>query len=213
MKKSDLAAYLESLGVKETSLKVEKLWRFTDEIMLFNPSLKLVGAKDRDEIMLRHVADSASGYPVFLSETGRGERIADLGSGAGFPGIVLAVLLEDRSFFLIERMRRRSLFLKSVSAILGLGNVTVVESDLSLVSEKYDVLTSRAFHPTQDIASEAQPLSGRALFYKGTARNVENEVEKLREKGYSFEARTVPLEVPFNAEERNMLILRNWRRT
>ncbi len=212
MTKKNLKAYLSSLGVDGAEEKTEKLWQYTDEIMLFNPSLKLVGSTDRDEILLRHILDCASAAPVFLSETKEGDTIADLGSGAGLPGIVLAVLFPDREFYLIERMTRRVGFLRSTAAVLGLGNVHIVDRDISCVGERYSLLTCRAFHPALDIAEHASLLSGNAVFYKGTGENVRRELDALRSGGWRFEEKVIPVTVPGLGEERNIVVLKNWEK-
>ena len=212
MTKKNLKTYLLSLGVDNAEEKTEKLWSYTDEIMLFNPPLKLVGSTDSDDILLRHILDCASAYPVFLSETKEGDTIADLGSGAGLPGIVLAVLFPGREFFLIERMTRRVGFLRSTAAVLKLGNVHIVDRDISDVKERYSLLTCRAFHPLSDIAEHASLLAGNVVFYKGTADNVKRELDTLRTDGWRFEERTVPVTVPGLGEERNIVVLHNWEK-
>lgn len=210
MERNRITEYLSSIGVEDSESKGALLEKYTDEIMLFNPSLKLVGSKERDEIITRHILDCAAAYSVFYRETKDGESIADLGSGAGLPGIVLGVLFPSRRFFLIERMQRRVGFLRSVKAVLKLDNVTVVDRDIKDAGLQFDALTSRAFHPVCDIASDAVKLSSKALFYKGTEKNILSETASLRDSGYTFDEEIVPLSVGGLDEERNMLILRNW---
>lgn len=203
--------YLLSLNVEDAETKARQLERYTDEIMLFNPTLKLVGSTDRDDIITRHILDSASAYKVFLDMTKEGETIADLGSGAGLPGIVLSVLLPDRRFYLIERMHRRVGFLRSQCALLKLANVTVIDKDIKDIDEKFTLLTCRAFHPVSDTALMCVKLSDSAVFYKGLRKNIEKETDALKEAGFSYEEKIVPLDVPYLEEERNALILTSWR--
>ena len=98
---------LKAYGVDKAEDKAIILEKYLNEIMLFNPTLKLVGEKERDEIIYRHILDSASAYPLFSSMTKTSSTIADLGTGAGLPGVVLAILFPDRNFVLIDRMTRR----------------------------------------------------------------------------------------------------------
>lgn len=212
MTKKIIPDYLETLGVEDVGKKANVLEHYVDEIMLFNPKLKLVGSTSRDDIVIRHILDSASAYSIFKTMTEDGDTIADLGSGAGLPGIVLSVLLPERKFFLIERMQRRVGFLRSVSALLGLDNVKVIDRDMSELDTKFSLLTSRAFHPVYDIAAGVVKLSSAAVFYKGVRKNIEKEVETMREHGYSADVRIESLSVPHLDEERNALILTSWRR-
>ena len=212
MRQDRIIRYLSSLGVGDCERKSGLLERYISEIMLFNPSLKLVGAKDGEDILVRHIFDCASAYPVFESETAEGSTIADLGSGAGLPGIVLAVLFPSRRLFLVERMQRRVGFLRYVTAVLKLDNVTVVDSDMKDAGTGFDTLTCRAFHPLADIAGDAVKLSHRAILYKGTAATTISEMGELEKAGYGFSGRIVPVTVEGLNEERNILILDNWEK-
>ena len=122
---------LKAYSVDKAEDKAIILEKYLNEIMLFNPTLKLVGEKERDEIIYRHILDSASAYPLFSSMTKTSSTIADLGTGAGLPGVVLAILFPDRNFVLIDRMTRRIGFLRAVKAKLNLVNVEIVSKDIS----------------------------------------------------------------------------------
>ncbi len=188
---------------------------YIKELLLFNPSLKLVGDKDEKDIVVRHILDCASGYNCFLAHTKAGDTIADLGSGSGLPGIVLSILLEDRKFVLVERMQRRVGFLRGVVAKLKLENVRIEDKDIKDIRESYSAITCRAFHPLSDIAKDCIKLlaqSGYALMYKGQAKNVDTELNELGEKGYVFNVEVEHLKVPYLNEERVMCVLSGWRR-
>lgn len=204
-----LEKYLESLSVPESGGKSRLLKRYTDEILLFNPALKLVGTNDREDLVLRHIMDSASAYPVFLEETEDGDDIADLGSGAGLPGIVLAALLPGRNFYLIERMQRRVGFLRTVSALLKLDNVKVIDRDIKDAGRSFDCVTCRAFHPLYDIARDVARLSKKMVLYKGTAEVVTKELNALSSGGYSFSSEVIPVRIPGLDEERNIVVLKD----
>lgn len=206
---------LKELGVEEYESKAEKLSAYISELLIFNPALKLVGDKDERGIIIRHILDSASAYVYFRDMTKVGDTIADLGSGSGLPGIVLAILLEDREFILIERMTRRVGFLRGVAAKLKLKNVTVDDRDIKNVDRSFSVLTCRAFHPIYDIAEDAVKLiqeGGKAMLYKGQLRSVESELGSLRKLGFSFEVDNIALKVPNLNEERVLCILSDWRK-
>lgn len=203
---------LLSYSVPSPEKKAELLSRYVDELILFNPTLKLVGSEKREDIVLRHILDCLAAYPIFNEKTKSGMKIADLGSGAGLPGIVLAIVFEDRYFYLIERMKRRVGFLRSLCALLGLKNVEVLDCDLRNVTEHFDYLTSRAFHPLKDICKDATKLSDKALFYKGQESNIKDEIEALRKEGYSFVFEVVPITISGLSEERNIVFLNNWEK-
>ena len=212
MDKELLVSGLGRIGAPSDERTEVRLERFISEIMLFNTALKLVGDKDPDEIIIRHVLDSAAAYPVFMKETAEGAVIADLGSGAGFPGVVLSILMPDRHFVLVERMQRRSQFLKGVLARTGLENAEVDESDLSAVRRRFDAVTCRAFHPVFSVAEDVLDVllpGAPLLLYKGQRKNVSSELDVLRGEGYCFDEQIVDLRVPYLDEARTMAVLRN----
>ena len=203
---------LKAYSVVEAEDKAMILQKYLDEILLFNPVLKLVGEKDREEIIYRHILDSASSYPVFSSLTKKGDKIADLGSGAGLPGIVLAILFPDRNFVLIDRMTRRIGFLRIVKAKLNLENVEILDKDIKDVKRNFRVITCRAFRPLAEIGDEVVALTSSAIFYKAVEDNIEKELETLRSQGFVFNASILPVSIPGEKARRNIVVMKEWRK-
>ena len=203
---------LKSFGVEKAEGKAIVLSSYLDLVMSFNPSLKLVGEKERDEIARRHILDSASAYPVFLENTEAGDQIGDLGSGAGFPGIVLAILFPDRNFVLIDRMTRRIGFLRIVKAKLNLENVEILDKDIKDVKRNFSVITCRAFRPLSEIGEEVVALTSSAILYKAVEDNIEKELETLRSQGFVFNASILPVSIPGEKARRNIVVMKEWRK-
>lgn len=203
---------LKSFGVEKAEDKAIVLSSYLDLVMSFNPSLKLVGEKERDEIARRHILDSASAYPVFWENTVAGDQIGDLGSGAGFPGIVLAILFPDRNFVLIDRMTRRIGFLRIVKAKLNLENVEILDKDIKDVKRNFSVITCRAFRPLSEIGDEVVALTSSAILYKAVEDNIEKELETLRFQGFVFNASILPVSIPGENARRNIVVMKEWRK-
>ena len=194
----------EKLKLDLTSLQRERLERYISEIELFNPIYKLVSYQDKDELIIRHMLDSLAGVKVF--EALEGSSIADLGTGAGFPGVVLAIML-DRPIVLVERMKRRVDFLKNVILRCNLKNVRIVSKDVSEVEERFDIVTCRAFHPIFDIIDDVDRiLSPNGVFapYKGKKSYLYSEIENLS----NWDVSITNLHVPFLDEERIIALMR-----
>lgn len=149
---------------------------------------------------------------VFLHETDSGDRIADLGSGAGLPGIVLSILFPDRRFVLVERMSRRVGFLRTLIASLHLKNVTVLDKDITQIKDTFSLVTCRAFHPLEDVVDDIIPLSTKGIFYKGTIKSINEELSALTAMSYSFSSRVVPVTVPSLFEERNIVVIEDLKK-
>lgn len=212
MDKELLSSGLERIGISVSDELIDRMRLYLDEILLFNPSLKLVGDKDPDEIVIRHILDSAAAYPVFIDNTEASSVIADMGSGAGFPGVVLSMLFPDRHFALIERMQRRSRFLKGVLVRTGLKNAEVCDYDIKEAERSFDAVTCRAFHPIYDVAEDVVNLlkeNAPLLLYKGQRNSALSELDVLRGEGWNFDDEIVKLKVPYLDEARTMVVLRN----
>lgn len=192
------------LALSLSPIQKEKIEKYIAELELFNPIYKLVSYLDRDELIIRHILDSMAGVKVF--EDLEGESIADLGTGAGFPGIILAIML-DRPIVLIERMKRRVDFLKNVILRCNLKNVRIISRDISEVEEKFDIVTCRAFHPIFDIIDDVERiLSDNGVFapYKGKKSYLYSEIENLS----NWDVDVINLRVPFLDEERIIALMR-----
>jgi 16S rRNA (guanine527-N7)-methyltransferase len=129
--------------------------------------LGLMAESDRGRIHERHIEDSLRA----LSCIEVGDRdVVDLGSGAGLPGIPLAVALPDRHFTLVESHRKRGAFLELAVEQLRLVNVTVVVGPAEELTIEADVCLARAFAPPLDCWAIAQRVlrpAGRLVYFAG----------------------------------------------
>jgi 16S rRNA (guanine527-N7)-methyltransferase len=140
--------------------------------------------KRASEAIDRHVADSLSGLEV--GELARARTVADIGAGAGFPGLVLAAALADARVDLVESARRKAAVIERLTAAAGIGNATVVveraENWAARRPGAYDAVTARALGPLPLILEYAAPLlshAGVAVAWKG-ARDREEELRAVR---------------------------------
>jgi 16S rRNA (guanine527-N7)-methyltransferase len=211
---------LVKLGLDEGRI-FSLLERYVEEIELFNPAYGLVKVRDHRELIVKHILDSLAPLKVMrnLFEGRTDLKIADVGSGAGLPGIPLAVCLPCAAFTLIERMGRRAGFLRDVVAVLGLSNVVVEEAEMEKLApaandrfdiiDRFDLIVFRAFRPLdgailKGLFALLKP-SGFLAAYKGRGQAIEEEMNGLQ--ALSWEA--LPLEVPFLAEERHLVLIKN----
>lgn len=134
----------------------------------------LVSDASLKEVWHRHFLDSAQLVPLIPDEA---RTLADLGSGAGFPGLVLAILLRDRlKANLFEATKKKADFLQSVADRLGLGVYVRNERIETSPKRRFDVITARAFAPLPELLGYAQKLAGPStvcLFLKGQSHAAE----------------------------------------
>ncbi len=203
--RSVLTAGLEQLGISYTPEQLTGLVRYEEELRRWNRRMNLVAGGDED-LTVRHVLDSLAGLPAVAAESP--SLAADVGSGAGLPGVPLALCLPSVRWSLVERSGRRAGFLRNVVAVLRLSNAVVVEADVKDVQDSFDVVTTRAFAPlTPDsVAPLLRVLrpAGRVVAYKGTRSRIDMELCRL----HGVRAEVLPVSVPFLHEARHLVVLR-----
>ena len=162
-----LAAAARELGVELDDEQLRALTAHLDLLDEWNARMNLTAIRDRPSQLTKHVLDSLSVRP-FL----RGARIADVGSGAGFPGIPLAVVEPARRFVLIESTGKKCRFLEHVRDTLGLTNVEVAQARAEAYepAARFDTVIARAVGQLADLVKNAGGLvagGGRLLAMKG----------------------------------------------
>jgi 16S rRNA (guanine527-N7)-methyltransferase len=206
---------LEALGLESGGALAASLRRYIAEIERFNPALGLVGAAlgaSGDELVVKHILDSLAPLALIVSFLGerRGLRIADLGTGAGLPGVPLALALPYARVALIDRMTRRTDFLKSAVELVPVPNAEVIEAQVEHARGAYDLVTFRAFRPFEPklfkrVFALCAP-DGLVLAYKGRREKAQAELSAI--EGLYSSAQVVPLRVPFLEEERCAVVMR-----
>lgn len=199
----------EGLAQLDIPFKVEQLAKlhvFLQELERWNKAYGFVKAAGQ-QLIIRHVLDSLSALWK-ISALPRRERVVDVGSGAGFPGIPLAVFLADSRFTLLEPSAKKAAFLRNVAILAHLDNVEVEEARLEDVKRRFDLVVFRAFTPLNreiDALRRILEPSGVIIAYKGKRARI---LEELNKAGLSpKQARIEAVEVPFLNEERHLVIL------
>jgi 16S rRNA (guanine527-N7)-methyltransferase len=157
---SDLGIVLEAPGA-------EALLRLVDELELGNAQFNLTAIRDRLGMLRKHVLDSLSLQPYL-----HGSRVADIGTGAGFPGLPLAIVNPQRRFTLIEATGKKARFVERAALVLGCDNVHVehTRAENYRPFELFDTVVARALSSLADFAAYAGHLcapDGRLLAMKG----------------------------------------------
>jgi 16S rRNA (guanine527-N7)-methyltransferase len=192
-----------ALGIELSDEQAGKLVAHLDLLDDWNQRMNLTAIRDRGQQLTKHILDSLSVRPHL-----QGSRIADVGSGAGFPGIPLAIVLPDAHFALIESTGKKCRFLEHVRDTLALTNVEVVQAraEAHKPTNRYDTVLARAVGPVADLVRNAGPLvagGGRLLAMKG--RFPEDELAK-KLSGWKVAA-VHRLVVPGLDEERHVVEL------
>ena len=153
-----LSAGLSGLGLTLEPAQVAALATLLDELADWNTRVNLTAIKDPAEAVDKHLLDSLAVLPQL-----RGLAVADVGSGAGFPGLPLAIADPDRRYTLIEATGKKAKFLRHVVTRLDLPNVEVVplRAESYTPPRPFDSVVARALGPLAEFVRVAGHLAGR----------------------------------------------------
>jgi 16S rRNA (guanine527-N7)-methyltransferase len=173
---ASLQTVCKQLGVELTQQQYDSLVRYTQLLRDWNQRINLVSRRDTGRILSYHVIDSLAVQRLIPHDA----RVCDIGTGAGLPGIPLAIVRPDLKMLLVESSQKRSRFLQTAVAELGLGNVEVLnERAESLPPLECDVVISRLAGPLQDVVRHAgshRKPNGTIVLYK--TRDSATELQK-----------------------------------
>ena len=173
----------------------------------WNKAYNLTAIRDSIEMVDRHIVDSLSIAPHIT-----GERLLDVGSGPGLPGIVLAILFPDRKFTTLDSNGKKTRFMLQAKLALGLDNLEVVNARVEQYKPDFlfDAITSRAFSSLVNMVEGTRHLlseSGVYLAMKGLYP--EEELEELMNRFDIDLVSCEPLKVPGTDGDRHLVILCN----
>ncbi|HEY1096060.1 MAG TPA: 16S rRNA (guanine(527)-N(7))-methyltransferase RsmG [Alphaproteobacteria bacterium] len=152
----------ETLNVSRETLP--KLEKFVQLAIEWNKAINLISPGSIPDIWWRHIVDSAQLYPLLPAET---KHLVDLGSGGGFPAIILAILGVPK-VTMIESDQRKSIFLREVSRQLDLRNTVIVNHRIETAEpQKADIVTARALASLDKLIAWAKPHGNHFIFPKG----------------------------------------------
>ncbi len=182
MKELEFLEEVEKLGINITEDQKEKLREYASFLLEYNKYTNLTAIKTRDEVYLKHFYDSITLVKIEKFEN---QKILDIGTGAGFPGIVLAVLFPNTKMFLLDSNHKKIDFLNLLVKRLNLENVTTIydraENYVKKHREEFDIVTSRAVAELRilvELSLPALKIGGSFLGMKGNITEERNEARE-----------------------------------
>lgn len=181
--KNILENYTDEIEIKFNEEQKEKLYIYMQMLLEWNEKINLTAITDPKDIILKHFIDSIT-INKYVREN---SYIADIGTGAGFPGIPLKILRKDISLVLVDSLNKRIKFLDEVIKKLNLNNVETIHSRAEDIGknkkyrEKFDIVTSRAVANMATLSEYMIPLSkvgGKCIVMKGP--DVNKEVDQAK---------------------------------
>lgn len=192
MNKEQFVLEVRNLGIEVTEEKLKKLDEFYNLLILWNEKINLTTITAIQDVYLKHFYDSLTLFRV--CDLTKDINICDVGSGAGFPGIVLKIFFPNLKITLVDSLNKRVNYLNTIIKELGLVNIEAVHSrmeDFSKVNEeKYDIITARAvanLSVLSEISVKALKIQGKLIFMKALCDDeLEMVLPKLSILGLKF---------------------------
>jgi 16S rRNA (guanine527-N7)-methyltransferase len=194
---------LNELGYENDFLLIEKLEIYLATLKKWNKVYNLTAINEDSEIITKHFFDSLS-VNGFIQNS---QRILDVGTGAGFPGLILALFNPDKSFVLVDGVSKKISFLQEMIGKLNLKNVMAVHIKVEeyKVTEQFDIIISRAFAEIKKMIKLTKHLikvNGKFIAMKGP--DVMNELDDLNLTFVNYDVM-----VPFLQGTRKIIEIKN----
>lgn len=211
---------LHQLGIEPSGQTIDQLIRFSQLVIKWNNTHNLTSITRPQEFLVKHIFDSLSLLPTLQSTFQESssklplKKLLDIGSGAGFPGIVLAIVDPSIQLTSVDASQKRIGFQKQVVRELDLENVLPLHSRIEdFNDQKFNAITGRAFSSIHQIVTSSQDLlsdKGCWLLMKGAVPQEEMDQFQRDLEFQDFATLVIPLEVPDLDAERHLIkIIRN----
>jgi len=193
---------LQRMDLKLSDQMIDQLMTYLNLVEKWNRVYNLTAIRKRDEMIKLHFLDSLS-----ILKHVHVKNILDVGSGAGFPGIVLAITKPELKVTVMDSVNKKTTFMQQVKSELSLTNLDVVNSRVEdyQPTTLFEAVTSRAFSNLKNMMSLTQhTLQKEGVWLAMKSKDVREELEAFEKNQYTL----IPLEVPFINAERYLVILK-----
>lgn len=188
MNKEEFVLEVEKLGIEVTDEKLQKLESFYRLLIEWNEKINLTAITLEEDVYLKHFYDSLT--LVKAIDLNQNLSLCDVGSGAGFPGIVLKIFFPNIRITLVDSLNKRVNYLNTVISSLNLSDIVAIHSRMEdfskLNEEKFDIITARAVASISflsEISVKALKVGGKLIFMKANCdlelANINNVLKKL----------------------------------
>lgn len=214
-----LTEAFEQLQIPLEKDTADKFVGYMDGILEWNEKINLTAIKDRDEFVVKHLVDSilCAGFPEYKNS----ESIIDVGTGAGFPGIPLAIISPDKDFVLADSLNKRLKVINDLTDRLGIYNVETVHGRAEELArnknfrENFDLCVSRAVANMAVLAEYCLPfirMGGHLLAYKGP--DVNEELKSAEKAIKTLGGKVLRIETtPLQGYEHNIVVIEKMKKT
>ena len=172
---------LEKLGIEITDEQLNKLEKYYNLLIEENEKINLTSITKKEDVYLKHYYDSLT--LIKIIDLNKIETLCDIGTGAGFPGLVIKILFPNIKITLIDSLNKRIQFLNKVIEKLDLEHIETIHARIEEYGvknrEKYDLVTARALAPLNILLEYSIPLVKKNKYFVAMKSNIENEIQNI----------------------------------
>ena len=209
---------VEKLNISVTKENLASLAKYKDLLVEYNKKFNLTAIKSDEEIYLKHFYDSLTLIKAYSLNGNL--KLLDIGTGAGFPGIVLKIFYPDLELTLLDSNHKKIAFLEVVIKELNLKKVTCInsraENSPKTYREYFDIVTSRAVAHLRILLELSIPylkVGGKLIAMKGLSEEEIKESAKILEKLDSTIVDTIKFNLPIEGSNRSLVIIQKNKKT
>lgn len=177
MNKNKFIEEVTSLGIEITDKKLEQLEKYYELLIEYNKVMNLTGITEKEEVYLKHFYDSLTLSKII--DLNNENSLCDLGSGAGFPGIVIKIFYPNLNVVLVDSLNKRINFLNKVIEELELEGIVAIHTRIEEYAkenkEKFDIVTARAVAPLNILLELGINLVKVGKYFIAMKGNLDNE--------------------------------------
>lgn len=210
MTKEQFIIELEKLGITLTELQQNQLESFYQLLISWNEKINLTRLTSKEDVYLKHFYDSLTLVKVVNLE--EKVTLCDIGTGAGFPGIVLKIAYPHLKITLVDALQKRVNYLNEVIKDLGLKDIEAIHVRGEDLKEKYDVVTARAVANIEKLLGYTMHLVKKDGIFVAMKGNITEELTEPVEKKISTKYKIVKIEefqLPYENSQRSLIVIKN----
>ena len=203
---------LQAIGLALSDAQVTQLLTFAELLHKWNKVYNLTALRSRDEMLTHHLLDSLAAVPALqrhLEEPGgrAGQRLLDVGSGGGLPGVVFAICCPRLDVSCVDTVAKKAAFIQQAAAVLGLKNLHGIHARVESLAGPFDVISCRAFAALADFTAwSLQALAEDGVWLAMKGKRPQDEIAALPAEVQMFHVE--PLAVPGLDAERCIVWMR-----
>lgn len=181
MNKEFFIEELKKINITLTNNQLEQLEKYYEMLVEYNKVMNLTGITDHDQVFLKHFYDSLTLSKII--DLTQEETLCDIGTGAGFPGLVIKICFPNLKVVLLDSLNKRTKFLSDVINELKLDNIEVVHTraeEYALKNRnKFDVTTARAVAHLSTLLEYSIPMTKQNKYFIALKANVDEEIKEI----------------------------------